>query len=125
MSKPTVAIIGASADRKKFGNISVRAHQQCGYQVFPVHPSASEIEGLPAFPHLAAIGQPIDRISLYVPPAVGIKLLEEIRSASPKSVWLNPGTESFELIERARELGLPIVLGCSIIDLGVSPADFP
>ena len=46
MSKPTVAILGASADRAKFGNKSVRAHAQAGYEVYPVNPSGGEIEGL-------------------------------------------------------------------------------
>ena len=36
MSQPTVAIIGASADRSKYGNKSVRAHQAQGYEVAKV-----------------------------------------------------------------------------------------
>ena len=42
MSQPTVAIIGASTDRSKFGNKSVRAHLQQGYEVFPVNPKGGE-----------------------------------------------------------------------------------
>ncbi len=34
MSRPTVAILGASRDRRKFGNQSVRAHMQQGYDVY-------------------------------------------------------------------------------------------
>jgi len=45
----SVAIIGASADQSKFGNKAVRAFQQQGYEVYPVNPKATEIEGLPAF----------------------------------------------------------------------------
>ena len=46
MSKPTVAVVGASADRRKFGNKSVRAHLAQGYDVYPVNPKAGEVEGL-------------------------------------------------------------------------------
>ena len=45
MAKPTVAILGASADRSKFGNKSVRAHAQAGYDVYPVNPKGGTIEG--------------------------------------------------------------------------------
>ncbi len=43
---PSIAIIGASADRLKFGNKAVRAYQQRGCIVYPTHPAAAEIEGL-------------------------------------------------------------------------------
>ena len=50
----TVAVIGASADSTKYGNKAVRAFKQQGYQVFPVNPKATEIEGLPVFPNISA-----------------------------------------------------------------------
>ena len=43
----TIAIIGASADRAKFGNKAVRAFLQQGYTVYPVNPKETRIEGLP------------------------------------------------------------------------------
>lgn len=116
-SKPTVAIIGASADRSKFGNRSVRAHAGCGYTVYPINPRGGEIEGLTAYASLAdtPAGR-LDRVSLYVPPKVGIGLLEEIAAKGCDELWLNPGTESPELIDRTAELGLNAVVACSLID---------
>jgi len=123
MSKPTVAIIGASADRQKYGNKSVRAHLKQGYEVFPVHPHASAIEGLTAYPTLEEIPvKQLDRISIYVPPEVGITLLEQIQSRKAREVWLNPGSESPGLLTRANELGLNVIQACSIIAIGESPS---
>ena len=48
----TVAIIGASNDRRKFGNKAVRAYLQQGYTVYPVNPKWQEIEGVPAFKNI-------------------------------------------------------------------------
>ncbi|TWU30338.1 CoA-binding protein [Bythopirellula polymerisocia] len=122
MSRPTVAIIGASADRSKFGNKSVRAHLAQGYEVFPINPKGGEIEGLTTYQSLAEVpAERLDRISLYVPPAVGLKLLPEIAAKGCDELWLNPGSESDELVETARELGLNPIVACSIVDLGVSP----
>jgi predicted CoA-binding protein len=123
MPSPTVAILGASRDRRKYGNKSVRAHRQQGYTVYPVNPHAEEIEGLSCYPTLAAVpAGKLDRISVYLPPEIGIELLPEIQSRGAAEVWLNPGSESPELLERAAELGLDVIQACSIVDVGMSPA---
>jgi uncharacterized protein len=130
MPKPTVAILGASADRAKFGNKSVRAHVKAGYEVYPVNPSGGTIEDLPVYHSLAEVPvDRLDRISVYLRPEVGLKLLDEVAAkvhgASGIEVWFNPGSESPALLARARELGLNVVAACSIVDLGLSPSQFP
>jgi predicted CoA-binding protein len=126
MSAPTVAIVGASADRRKFGNKSVRAHAARGYQVFPVNPRGGTVEGLPVYARLSDIPvRPLDRISVYLPPPAVLEILPQIAAVGCRQLWLNPGTESPEVLARARELGLPVIQGCSIVDLGVAPEDFP
>lgn len=126
MNSPTVAILGASRNRRKYGNKSVRAHRAAGYQVFPVNPHAAEIEGLRCYPSLADIpAEKLDRISVYLPPELGITLLGAIAAVQPSEVWLNPGSGSPELRRSAQQFGLKVVEGCSIVALGLSPADFP
>lgn len=122
MPRPTVAIIGASTDRSKFGNKSVRAHAAQGYEVFPINPKGGEIEGLTAYTSLAAVpATRLNRVSLYVPPAVGLKLLPEIAAKGCDELWLNPSAESDELVKKARAMGLEPIVACSIVDVGVSP----
>ncbi len=124
MSNPTVAIVGASTDRSKFGNKSVRAHLAQGYEVFPINPKGGEIEGLRVFTDIGDVPvERLDRVSLYVPPSVGLSLIEAIASKGCEELWLNPGSESDELAAKARELGLEPIIACSIVDVGVSPHD--
>ncbi|MGI8979049.1 MAG: CoA-binding protein [Pirellulaceae bacterium] len=121
---PTVAILGASADRSKFGNKSVRAHQQQGYTVYPVNPKADVIEGLTAYKSLAEVPEgKLDRISVYLPPHVGMTVLPEIAARGCDELWLNPGSDSDELVAAAREKGLNVIQACSIVDVGVIPHD--
>ena len=122
MRKLTVAILGASRDRQKFGNKSVRAHLRAGFEVYPVNPNAHTVEGLMAYPSLASVPMgDLDRISIYVPPDVGLRLLDEIKHRGAREIWFNPGSESDELLRRANELGLNPICACSIVDVGVSP----
>ena len=121
MPHPTVAILGASRDRRKFGNQSVRAHVQQGYDVYPVNPHADEVEGLKAYRNLASVPvKQLDRISVYLPAKIGITLLDEIKSRGAREVWFNPGSESDELLARAEQMGLEIIRACSIVDVQTS-----
>jgi predicted CoA-binding protein len=116
-----VAIIGASNNRAKFGNKSVRAHLQQGYTVYPVNPKEKSIEGLPAFRSISEVPLRPDRISVYLPSNLVQKLLPDIAAKGCDELWLNPGTESDEVLAEARRLGLNVIQACSIVDVGVSP----
>jgi predicted CoA-binding protein len=123
MSKPTVAILGASADRSKFGNKAVRAYLQQGYEVYPVNPKGGKIEGLTVYRSLREVpAERLDRISVYLPPQLGLTVLDEVADKGCREFWLNPGSENPELIERALALGLEPIQACSIVDIGVRPA---
>jgi uncharacterized protein len=122
MSKPTVAIVGASTNRDKFGNKAVRAYASQGYEVFPIHPQAATIEGHPAFAHLADVPvSHFDHVSLYLPPDVTLRILDDLTSKPIGELWLNPGAESDELIARLQQLGFNVVIACSILAVNVDP----
>lgn len=125
MPQPTVAVLGASSDRRKFGNISVRAHARRGYAVFPVNPQGGQIEGSPAYRTLAEVPvERLDRISVYLPPAVTLKILDEVAAKGCEELWFNPGSHDSAVMAKAESLGLHPILACSIVDLGVSPREF-
>ena len=118
---PSIAVIGASNDRDKYGNRAVRAYQAQGWTVYPVNPKEPVIEGIPAYKTIADVPQPVDRASLYVPPSVGIELLGAISAHRVKELWVNPGSGSPELLERAEQLGLHTVEACSIVAAARTP----
>jgi uncharacterized protein len=120
---PTIAILGASADRAKFGNRAVRAFVRQGWTVFPVNPKETQIEGLPAFASIADVPGRLDRISVYLPPPVLLKLLPAIAAKGCGEFWLNPGAESPEVVTAAEQLGLNVIQACSIVDIGLSPEE--
>jgi len=117
----TIAIIGASTDRAKFGNKAVRAFLQQGYEVFPVNPKEETVEGLTAFKSIRDVPVRPQKISVYLSPPVLMKVLPDIAARGCEELWLNPGTESDEVITEAERLGLNVVQACSIVAVGVSP----
>jgi predicted CoA-binding protein len=117
----TVAIIGASNNRAKYGNKAVRAFQKQGYTVYPVNPSETQVEGLAAYGSIKDVPGRPDLISVYVRPEQVIKLLPDIGAKGCDELWLNPGTESEEVLKEAERLGLNVIQACSIVGVGVSP----
>nr|XP_061811816.1 uncharacterized protein YccU-like [Nerophis lumbriciformis] len=121
----TIAVLGASNKRSKFGNKCVRAYLDEGWQVWPVNPRGGEIEGQKVARQLSDIDSPLDRISVYLPPPLTLKLLPEIAAAQAGEVWLNPGSASPEVLAEARAAGIPVIDRCSIVDIGRSPSEYP
>ncbi|MBY0522176.1 MAG: CoA-binding protein [Gemmataceae bacterium] len=120
--KLTAAIIGASAQRHKYGNMAVRAFARQGYDVYPIHPRADSIEGRRAYPSILDVPVAnLDIISIYLPPDLGLTIIDDVAKKGAREVWLNPGAESPELVDRARALGLNVIVACSIVGIGTSP----
>lgn len=117
----TIAIIGASNDPHKYGNKAVRAYQRQGYTVYPVNLNEERIEGLPAFRNIREVPTRPNLISVYLPPALTLRVLPDIAARGCDELWLNPGTESQEVLLEAAHLKLNVIQACSILGVGVSP----
>jgi predicted CoA-binding protein len=116
-----VAVIGASSNRNKFGNRALRAYKEQGYTVVPIHPHLAEVEGLTAYASVLDVPGTIDMASFYVPPEVGLRVIDEVASKGIPEVWLNPGAESDALIARAKALHIQPIVACSIVAIGENP----
>ncbi len=118
-----VAVIGASSNRRKFGNRALRAFRQQGYTAIPINPHEAEVEGLKTYSSVLDVPGSIDMATFYVPPEVGERVIEEVARKQIPEVWLNPGAESDALVARARALSLTPIVACSIVAIGENPYD--
>ena len=86
---------------------------------------ADQIEGLASYRSLADIPVELDRISVYLPPPRTLVVLDEIAAKGTAVVFFNPGSANEDVVERAGVLGFEFLLACSIVDIGLSPSQFP
>jgi len=117
----TIAVVGASSDRRKFGNKAFRAFQAEGYKVIPINPNEASVEGVSTYPSVIEVPETIDMATVYVPPEIGITLLDGFARKGIAEIWINPGAESDALIAEARRRKLNVIEACSIIGLGRNP----
>lgn len=120
-------IIGASADRAKFGNRAVRAYQRQGWEVVGVNPNAAgtEVEGVAVYETVSAVPRVEggwDRALFYIPPRYGVNAVRQVAERGDVAeVWLNPGADGPEVIAEAERLGVRYVQACAIMDVGPMP----
>lgn len=101
------AVVGASADRNKFGNRVLRWYQNHNLPVTPVHPKLSSIEGLQAVRDLSEVmdlaADPVEAktsVSVITPPAITLELLKARASdARIVAFWLQPGAADAPVIQ--------------------------
>jgi hypothetical protein len=120
----TVAVVGASNNRDKFGNKALRAFQAEGHRVIPINPSERSVEGIPAYASVLDVPGSIDMATVYVQPDVTLRLLEEFEKKQIAEIWVNPGAENDEVIAEARRRSLKVIFACSIVGIGRSPYHF-
>lgn len=114
------AVVGASTNRSKYGNKVLRAYGQAGKTAYPVNPSATEIEGLQSYPDLASLPSEVDGISIITPPAITAQVIDAAIEAGIPRIWIQPGAENAEAIERARAKGIDVIADgpCLLVAVG-------
>ena len=117
-----VAVIGASSNRQKFGNKALRAFRDRGYTVVPINPKEPEVEGETSYASVLDVPGPIDMANVLRGAVGGTADPGRRGEEGDPEVWLNPGADGPQVVERAQALGLKTVVACSILGVGASPA---
>ncbi len=108
-----VAVIGASRDPNKLGHNVVTKLIQSKFPgpIYPVNPKAEEILGLPAYPSVKDVPDPIDLALIIVPaPVVAGALCDCLERGVPAAVILSGGFREIGPEGAARERDLKALI---------------
>jgi uncharacterized protein len=109
LNASTFAVAGASRDRSKYGNKVFRAIIASGRTVYPLNPTADEVEGHPAFATITALPMVPQSLSIVTPPTVTRLVIQQAIAAGVENVWMQPGAEDDQACNAAREAGLNVI----------------
>lgn len=93
----TIALIGASNDKQKYGNKIYCDLKGKGYNVTPINPKEKTIEGDKAYNSIEEMPKLPDIANFVVPPPIAMKIAQNISKLGVKHLWFQPGSESNEL----------------------------
>ena len=109
LSAKTYAVAGASTNREKYGNKVFLALLNSGRVVYPLNPSADEIEGHKAYASIADLPVVPESLSIITPPQVTRTVVADAIAAGVKNIWMQPGAEDESASQAAREAGLNVI----------------
>lgn len=115
IEQPALAIVGVSRSGRKFGNAAARELKAKGYRVYPIHPSATEIDGMRCYSSFEELPEHVESVLVVVPPAQAELVVRDAAKASIHQVWLQQGAESPAVLDTCRTLGLEVVSGECIL----------
>ncbi len=117
LEKKVWAVIGASTDPKKYGNMIYKKLKQKGYEVYAVNPGNEMIDGDKCYKDLASLPVIPDVIDMVVAPKNGIGVIMQAAELGIKNIWLQPGTYNNRLLQLVEEKELTAVQACVLVAL--------
>ena len=120
LSSAAFGVIGASANRAKFGNMVLRCYQQNSRVVYPVNPQLDEVEGLVCLKSINDLPDNVKSISVITPPSITEQVVELAHSKGIKNIWMQPGAESELAVQKCVEYGINVIAdgSCILVMLG-------
>ena len=99
----TVAIVGATDNPAKYGNVIYKDLKRKGFTVYAVNPRRDEIDGDPAYRSLQDLPLEPTIVNIVVPAEVTLEVLKQCKDLGLLNVWVQPGAESAEVLAFLQE----------------------
>lgn len=111
LQQKKIAVVGASRNKDKFGNMIYKDLKSAGFQVMAVNPNADMVDGDRCYAGLGALPEKPDGVLVVIPSKQGVEIIEEIARMGVRHVWVQQGANSPEIDKRMEELDLIAVSG--------------
>ena len=111
----TIAVLGVNKDHESYANKIVRKIKTLNKIAYPINPKYDELFGDVVFESIEKCPSTPDLVVFVVNPTIGIDYLENIKELGIKTIWLQPGTISIELLEEAKRLNIDVVEACVLV----------
>ncbi|OGU76237.1 MAG: hypothetical protein A2V93_02910 [Ignavibacteria bacterium RBG_16_34_14] len=109
LSEKNIAVVGVSGNRKKFGYVIYKELKSKGYNVYPVNPNATNVDGEKCYPSLLALSGKVETAILVITPFAAREVVKDAYIAGIKKIWMQQGSESEEAISYCKEVGIDVI----------------
>lgn len=117
----TIAFIGATVQKEKWGYKKFKEIKDSGFKVYPINPKYDNIDGDICYPNLKSLidflHEKPDFVITIVPSKTTEKIVEQCKIFGIDKIWMQPGSESEKAIKFCKENGIIVVHGvCIVVD---------
>ncbi len=119
LAAKTIALVGATDKREKWGYKIYNRLKGLGYEVLPVNPTVAAIDGQRTYATLRDLPKKPDGVSIVIPPSATEQTVRLAHELGLPRVWMQPGAESDEAIEFCDSNGLACIHHkCILVETG-------
>lgn len=121
-SSPAYAVVGASENREKYGNIVYRYLRDKKFTVYPVNPNHATVEGDSCYAKVSDLPDDVKSAVFVVPPVRTERIVRECKAKGITAVWMQPGAESMAAVEYAEKNNITAIYdACVMVVLSPLP----
>ncbi len=104
-----IAVLGASATKKKFGNFILKELTKKGYNVYPVHLTADQIDGMKTYRTINNLPEHIDTACLCMKPENAAGVIDDLVKSRIQKIWFQQGADFSPHVKKLEEAGKLVV----------------
>lgn len=115
-----IAVVGVSEREEKYGFRIFRDLIKAGFNVWGLNPRGGEVLGRNIYRGLNELDPVPDLVITVVPHQVTEKIVEDCRALGIKEIWMQPGSESDNAVNKAKEYGINVTYqACFMVQHGI------
>jgi len=123
-----IAVAGVSRQSSQAANAVFRKLRGCGYEVFPINPNASQLEGARCYSDVGAVPGTLDGVVIATSPGISIEIVRQCIEHRVRRVWFHRsfgnGSVSEAAVRECDAHGIDCIVGgcplmfCDPVDFG-------
>jgi len=115
-----IAVAGVSDREDKYGFKIFRDLLKNGFNVTGINPRGQDVLGRKIYKTLKDVEGPVDLVITVVPSVVTERIVEDCKDLGIKEIWMQPGSESKQAIEKSKTYGISVTHGaCFMMEFGI------
>lgn len=104
-----LALAGASRNPKKFGGAVLKELTEKGFEVYPINPNATEIQGIKCYASVADIPSDVKNLLVITPKKETAAVAEQAIQKGMERIWIQQMSETPEAVNAIDEAGIPLI----------------
>ncbi|SCP95420.1 CoA-binding protein [Anaerobium acetethylicum] len=110
------AVIGVTTDQDKYGYKIFKRLRDIGAEVYGISPKYCEACGCSLYNNVCDIPDGVEVAVFVVNPKIGLGYIKDCAEKNIRTIWLQPGTVSFEILQEAKKYDLDVVQKCVLVE---------
>ena len=110
-----IAVAGVARGTGSAANPVYRKLRDSGYEVFPVNPNTSQVEGVTCYPDLESIPGSLDGVVVATHPDVSVQIVEQAAARQVRRIWFHrsfgQGSVSPAAVQACAKRGIACIVG--------------